>query len=561
MRGLGSGKFAAPKPFAGSNWANYTSIAASGDLNRNGQPDLVGLHKNGHLYFISGTKQGTLAAAQDVRDVGTAYSSIFGSGDMTGDGIGDVAARDRTGGGIHILSGNGAGGFGDTLGKFTGATNVKPLSGARMAGSSHSDLVGLDSTRTKLVMVLHNGLKNVKPLVRTNVTVPGATQLLTPGDWNRDGKHDLITREAAGDRLVLRIGKGNGQYAAGVGMDTGWKPFTYLAAVGDVTGDKNPDLLGAKAAAGPFTVFPGNGKASFRAPTKAPSTLRTFNQIGKGSWAPASARPTYISSDGSFVPVLGSLGEDPAAYNWVVGPGDVDGKGRADLIVRGNAGVLWLLPGSGQGLRRAPADRLRVRRLPARRLTGRLTRTQLHGGPLVRATGGPGGFARMPEQDDRASVHHRRQEDGDSVPGRRVGVGEQSHAALLAGGDGRLEQVRLGLRTLGGDPRDRVRARWGQADEDVALPGPQRPEVEHPTGERVGEPHRERQHRAGDDVLGIVVLPDTVRSADGDRVPGLAGLRSRTVPRSRPRRGRPAPASAAGGRAAPCRPRRGPARR
>jgi hypothetical protein len=349
VRGLGSGKFAAPKPFAGSSWANYTSIAASGDLNRNGQPDLVGLHKNGHLYFISGTKPGALAAPQDVRDVGTAYSSIFGSGDMTGDGIGDVAARDRTGGGIHILSGNGAGGFGDTLGKFTGATNVKPLSGARMAGSSHSDLVGLDSTRTKLVMVLHNGLKNVKPLVRTNVTVPGATQLLTPGDWNRDGKHDLITREAAGDRLVLRIGKGNGQYAAGVGMDTGWKPFTHLAAVGDVTGDKFPDLLGAKAAAGPFTVFPGNGKASFRAPTKAPSTLRTFNQIGKGSWAPASAKPTYISSDGSFVPVLGSLGQDPAAYNWVVGPGDVDGKGRADLIVRGTAGVLWLIPGLDKG--------------------------------------------------------------------------------------------------------------------------------------------------------------------------------------------------------------------
>ena len=94
-------------------------------------------------------------------------------------------------------------------------------------------------------------------------------------------------------------------------MDTGWKPFTYLAAVGDVTGDKNPDLVGAKAAAGPFTVFPGNGKASFRAPTKAPSSLRTFNQIGKGSWAPASARPTYISSDGSFVPVLGSLGAGP----------------------------------------------------------------------------------------------------------------------------------------------------------------------------------------------------------------------------------------------------------
>ena len=63
VRGLGSGKFAAPSGSRGS-WARYTSIAATGDLNRNGQPDLVGLHENGHLYFISGTRQGALAARQ-----------------------------------------------------------------------------------------------------------------------------------------------------------------------------------------------------------------------------------------------------------------------------------------------------------------------------------------------------------------------------------------------------------------------------------------------------------------------------------------------------------------
>jgi hypothetical protein len=132
-------------------------------------------------------------------------------------------------------------------------------------------------------------------------------------------------------------------------MDDGWKPFKYLAAVGDVTGDKNPDLVGAKLAPGPFTVFPGNGEASFLAPFRAPSSLRTFNQIGTGSWTPASSHPTYISSDGSFVPVLGSLGADPAAYDWVVGPGDVDGDSRADLITRDSAGSLWLVPGKDKG--------------------------------------------------------------------------------------------------------------------------------------------------------------------------------------------------------------------
>ena len=172
VRGLGSGKFAAPKAFAGTNWANYTSIAASGDLNRNGQPDLVGLHKNGHLYFISGTEQGALAAAQDVRDVGTATRRSSAPVDMTGDGIGDVAHETQQAAASDILSGNGAGGFGDTLGPFTGATNVgPPLAGAHAWPAARTpDLVGLDSTRTKLIMVLHNGLKNVMPLVRANVT-------------------------------------------------------------------------------------------------------------------------------------------------------------------------------------------------------------------------------------------------------------------------------------------------------------------------------------------------------------------------------------------------------
>ncbi len=347
VRGLGSGKFAAPKQFAGTSWDDYTSIAATGDLNGNGSPDLVGL-RSGHLYLFSGTKQGTLGAPSSVKDVGTAYTSILGSGDMTDDGIGDVAARDAAGG-ISILSGNGSGGFGDTLGKFSGASGLSSLGGARMAGSGHSDLVGLDSTKRNLVTVLHSGRKNLRPLVPTNVTVPGATQLLTVGDWNRDGRHDLVTREDADDKLLLRIGKGNGQYAAGVLMDSGWKPFVYLAAVGDVTGDKNPDLVGAKAADGPFTVFPGNGKTSFLAPTKAPSSLRTFNQIGRGSWSPTSAKPTWISSDGSFVPVLGSIGLDPTAYDWVVGPGDVDGNGRADMIGRDTAGILWLVPGKDLG--------------------------------------------------------------------------------------------------------------------------------------------------------------------------------------------------------------------
>ena len=112
----------------------------------------------------------------------------------------------------------------------------------------------------------------------------GATQVLSVGDWNRDGKGDVITRQDEGDTLMLRPGAGNGTFGAGVLMSKGWSTFAKLTAVGDVTGDRFPDLMG-KTATGPMTVFPGNGKTSFRVPMLAPASLRTFNQIAAGGLA------------------------------------------------------------------------------------------------------------------------------------------------------------------------------------------------------------------------------------------------------------------------------------
>ena len=70
------------------------------------------------------------------------------------------------------------------------------------------------------------------------------------------------------------------------------------------------------------------------------------------------------------MPVLGSLGADPAAYDWVVGPGDVNGDGRADLITRDSAGSLWLLPGKDKGFGARRLIGSGLRRLQARRLIG-----------------------------------------------------------------------------------------------------------------------------------------------------------------------------------------------
>ena len=59
---------------------------------------------------------------------------------------------------------------------------------------------------------------------------------------------------------------------------------------------------------------------------------------------------TFVSPDGSFVPFVGAAGTAVKGYTWTVGPGDVDGDGRADLVARNSAGMVWLLPGTSTGL-------------------------------------------------------------------------------------------------------------------------------------------------------------------------------------------------------------------
>jgi hypothetical protein len=322
-------------------------VAVAGDLDRNGTQDIVALNRNGWLYVVPSTTSGGLAAGRAVRQVGSDWTNVVGTGDMSGDSIGDVAVRARNGT-VAILTGDGQAGFGPTLGWFSGLGGLRNLTGAQMSGSRQSDLVGTNSTGSQLITSLNNGLPNVRAIPASNLTVPGASMVLNVGDWNRDGKGDVVTREASGDRLVLRPGLGNGQFAAGVTMSDGWKSFANIVPVGDVTGDRIPDLI-ARTATGPMTVFAGDGATGFRAPVLAPSSMRIFNQIGSGVWSPGGMpRSSFYGPGGLFVPFAGTTGGWMGG-EWVVGPGDVNGDYVADLVVRDASGTLWLLPGTSNG--------------------------------------------------------------------------------------------------------------------------------------------------------------------------------------------------------------------
>jgi hypothetical protein len=347
--GAGAGRFGRPILLSKS-WRNMVATAVAGDLTGDGRTDIVGLHRNGYLYAAASTTTGRLSGFSRRTFVGKKFNAVVGGGrDMTGDAYGDILLRSGSTGKSIILPGR-RGTFGPALGPFSQARGLARLSAGQMVGSAQPDLVGLNAARTQLLVVPNNGMVNLRGPLPSNLTRADASQVLNVGDWNRDGRSDVITRQTGGDSLVLRTGLGGGKYGAGTVMSRGWKPFVYLAAVGDVTGDGRPDLSG-RTRTGKTLIFPGNGSRGFTAPRIAPNFLKSFNQVGVGSWKAQQLPGTaYVSSDGSFVPFMGTGAGDLAGYDWVIGPGDLDGDGRNDLVARDPKGYLWLLPGTVNGL-------------------------------------------------------------------------------------------------------------------------------------------------------------------------------------------------------------------
>jgi hypothetical protein len=350
--GLGDGTFGTPVLLSKS-WRNLTATAVAGDLTADGRPDIVAIHRNGYVYVAAQTTTGGLTGFSRRQHVGTQYNALVGGArDMTGDGYGDVVLRSARNGQVLILPGK-RGSFGGALGPFDEAKGLARLSAGQMVGGAQPDLVGVDGAG-KLLVVANNGLVNIRGPLSSTLTSADATQVLNAGDWNMDGRGDLITRQTAGDSLVLRTGLGNGQFGTGTVMSRGWKTFTHLAAVGDVTGDKRPDLVG-RTKTGRTTVFPGNGARGFTAPRVASNFMKSYNQVGDGSWKPQLfPSSAYVGSGGAFVPFMGTGAGELPGYDWVIGPGDVDGDSHNDLVVRDARGTLWLLPGTtnGHGTRR-----------------------------------------------------------------------------------------------------------------------------------------------------------------------------------------------------------------
>ena len=114
--------------------------------------------------------------------------------------IGDLVVR-NTQGNVYVLPGRGWGWFGRAYGPFPAVPALSSLSAGQMTGNAAPDLVGVDGAG-KLQVLAYNGLTNLLPSVTTNLHRSDIVQVLNVGDWNGDGRGDIVTR--LGGRQLAR---------------------------------------------------------------------------------------------------------------------------------------------------------------------------------------------------------------------------------------------------------------------------------------------------------------------------------------------------------------------
>jgi hypothetical protein len=303
--GNGDGTFgAATSVKVGS--APFSIVA--GDFNRDGKLDLaVSNSGDGTVTILLGNGDGTFTpqAPISVGSGATSDPSVIVAGDFNQDGILDLAVSNQGDGTVSILSNNGSGGFNVQSPISTGGSG-EPI-GLIVADFNRDGIPDLAAVNvTDVAIMIGNGSGG---FTVTNTSTFTGSNLITgvAGDFNGDGKIDLLVSDSNFGQVILFPGNGNGTFGAAIDFLTAAGAFGTATA--DFNGDGGLDLAITNGGAASVSIF-----LQLLPVGLAPTSLSFGNQ----NVATTSASQTVTLTNGSAVNLniadVGFTGADPADF-------------------------------------------------------------------------------------------------------------------------------------------------------------------------------------------------------------------------------------------------------
>ncbi len=313
--------FAGARLFASAN--NAQSVA-TGDFNRDGFADLAVVNQGAsNVSILLGNGNGTFLPAVNYPAGPNAIQVV--AADFNGDAMPDLAVA--VSGSVLIMLGNGDG-------TFKAPITVSSASALFAVGDFNGDgKPDLVTTSFPMTVLLGKGDGTFQTAIQAaqgaNFALPSG---IAVGDFNGDGKLDVVTGDFLGGIDVM-LGDGKGNLSAPVNFSAG-SAFASMVAVGDFNGDHKMDVVALSNLGGTVTVVLGNGDGTFQAGV-------TYNAVG--------TQPTFVlvadlNGDGALDLAVTSLtGQIGGAGTISIYAGNGDGSFQPPVSYNPTAQVNWAL--------------------------------------------------------------------------------------------------------------------------------------------------------------------------------------------------------------------------